>query len=211
MAQRPAHSLLDQVPFVGRCGPDERQKGEEPGVRGFPIVPGQAGDQREGGPLHELLLPLGPLRRFTGSEGCLVEQVQADLIADVPGVQSAHPGLHLRLGHFPRLVHDRGEDPCIRNAGIPEPQGEPVVPADRLGQGAQLRHRYSQPILRADPISSHVLQLIRPSGGFQPLHYLLKAQHPSIISPVRGLAYSVGPDYPDFRSNHHELRSVRGH
>ena len=68
-AQRPAHALLDEVPLVGGGALDEGQAAEERLSSGALVVERQAGEQRKGRALDELVAAVAPLSTFAQACG----------------------------------------------------------------------------------------------------------------------------------------------
>ena len=67
------------------------------------------------------------------------EELAGHLIAQVPGIEFRHPGVHLRRRHLLRLIDERGEDARLVHAARPKRRGKFVVafqpPLDRPEAG----------------------------------------------------------------------------
>src|SRR4029453_18449616 len=97
-------------------------------------------DQRERRALDELLAPLAPLVHLAPSVGRLVEQDEADRVANTPVVEAPGPAIHLPRGYLPRIIHIRRDHPGFVPAGLPERLGEIMIRPETLGK--LLNHSY---------------------------------------------------------------------
>ncbi len=81
---------------------------------------GEGGHQGEAGALHELLVANAPLQRPVVGEAGFDEEVDTALIAEIPGIEIANPGVELGAGGLRRIIDDGGEDTGLVHAALPE-------------------------------------------------------------------------------------------
>ena len=133
LAKRPVDRLLDVVPRIGGVALDERQEGGEALVGDALSVDGVGGEEGEGGAADELAIVLGPGGDLLLDDRRPDEEVGAGLVAEVPGIERARPGVHLLGRHLLRVVDEDGEEPRLVKTGRPQRRGKGVVsPMDRL-------------------------------------------------------------------------------
>src|SRR5262249_53060095 len=73
---------------------------------------------------------LGPRNSAIPGGRSVGEEMAASAIADVPIVKVADPAIHLRSADQFRIVDHAGKNPRIVHAVVPEPDGQPMIPAN---------------------------------------------------------------------------------
>lgn len=84
LAEGPTDSLFDKMPFVHGPAADKLKTRSEVVVRGRFVMDGQRGNQDEACAAHKLLLTRTPRSRGVPCAGRAVEEIIADLVAQIP-------------------------------------------------------------------------------------------------------------------------------
>src|SRR4051812_46049863 len=94
-AQRPTDALLHEVARVRRAVFDQRQQLSERPITGLLVVQRQTGQQRERRALDEFFFRPAPFLDLLPRMRSLVEQLEAERVANAPVVEVATPSIHL--------------------------------------------------------------------------------------------------------------------
>ena len=144
-AQRPAHALLHEVPFVAGRPLDERQAVEKRLVVGLLVVECQARQQRERRALHELLAPAAPLPHLAPGVRRPIEQVEAERCRRSPSCRSRGTS-----GPSAPAVTRAGSPTKATSAGL-VPRRCPTTPRPARDCGRASGQRASSPSTRRRP------------------------------------------------------------
>jgi hypothetical protein len=81
--------------------------------------------------------------------------LSATLVADVPRVEVAGPGLGLLLGDRCRIMDEAGQEAGLVVPRCPQGERQVVVRAEALGDLAQLVDRHAEGVLDVDAVTGH--------------------------------------------------------
>ena len=117
--------------------------GEEGLVAALLVVQREAGEQGEGGAPDELGRVVGPAVDHREGVRRLVEQLEAERVADRPIVEVAGPAVHLFGRQQGRIADIGGQHARLVDAGFPQRRGERMVAAACLADLLDAGHRHA--------------------------------------------------------------------
>lgn len=120
LAQGPIDGFFHKVSAVCRAVSDGFQEGGKVVVCGAFVVNRQGGHEHEAGASDVFGFAKAPGEGFGVGVGRAREEVDAELVAEVPRVEGADPVFHLPGGDESGVVHHGGEDSRFVDFGLPE-------------------------------------------------------------------------------------------
>src|SRR5262245_1218274 len=94
----------------------------------------KARQKRKAGPLTELIRSLGPLFHFAEGVRRLIEQLEANGIADAPIIEVGSPAIHLGWCDELRLIDERSQHSGLVPARRPQRECETVIATQLFGE-----------------------------------------------------------------------------
>ncbi len=137
LAQGPIDGFFHEVAGVGCAVVERGEEWNEVGIGRFFVVDGECGHEDVAGAAGVFGFFAVPLSGLCVGVRGVAEEVDAELVAEVPGVYVGDPGFHLCGGDEAGVVYHGGEEARFVDVGLPEGARGFVLAAEGAGEFAK--------------------------------------------------------------------------